>query len=116
MYLSGFVTAANANVLAGTIFEFLARNSRISVGVVGDVALSASNTFTFQIADTVIASNAQIFGKGVLTTSGVQNLGPVFPDDFFIQNEPGLAGQRLTLQIARATGNLAWAVIINEVG
>jgi len=116
MYLSGFVTATNANVLSGTLFEFLSRNSRISVAVIGDVALSASNLFTFSIADTVIASNAQIFCKGLLTTSGVQNLGPVFPDDFYIQNEPGLAGQRLTLQISRATGNLAWAVIINEVG
>lgn len=114
MYISGFVTATNTNVLSGSIYEFLARPSRISVGLWADVAISTGNVFTFQIGDTVIASAAQIFGN-VLTTSGVLVNGPKFPEDFYIQNEPGLAGQRLVLQITRGTGNLAWAVIITEV-
>jgi len=112
MYLSGFVAVTTANVLSGSVFEFLARPSRISVGVFTAVALSAANTFTFQIGDVIIANAAQVFDD-VLATSGKE--GPVFPDDFFIQNEPGLAGQRLVLQIARGTGNIAWAVIITEV-
>jgi hypothetical protein len=114
MVLSGFVAVTTANVLSGSIFEFLARPSRISVAVWNDVAIVATNNFTFQIGDSVICSAAQIFGN-VLTTSGVIRNGPAYPDDFFIQNEPGLAGQRLVLTIARATGNQAWCVIITEV-
>ena len=114
MYISGFVTASNPNVLSGSIYEFLARPSRISVGVWNDVAIASGNNFTFQIGDTVIASAAQVFGN-VLTTSGVIVNGPKFPEDFYIQNEPGLAGQRLVLQINRITGNISWAVIITEV-
>lgn len=113
MYLSGFVVATNANVLSGSVFEFLKRPSRISVAVYTAVAISSGNTFNFQIADTVIAQNAQIFDE-VLATSGKE--GPYYPDDFFIQNEPGLAGDRLILQITRGTGNIAWAVMITEVG
>jgi len=114
MYISGFVAATTSNVLSGNLFEFLARPSRISVGVWNDVALNAGNTFTFQIGDTVIASAVQVFGN-VLTTSGVIINGPKYPDDFFIQNEPGLAGQRLILQVSRATGNTAWVVFITEI-
>lgn len=113
MYIAGFVTATTANVLTGSIFEFLKRPSRLSVGVYGDVALNAGNTFTFQIGDTVIANASQVM-SGALTTSGqAEHLR--FPDDYVIQNEPGLAGDRLVFQIARATGNLAWAVMITEV-
>jgi hypothetical protein len=115
MIVAGFVTATTANVLSGSVFEFLARPARISVGLTNDVALSSGNTFTFQIGDTIIANAAQVFNRGFLTTSGVQDQGPKFPDDFFIQNEPGLAGQRLILQITRGTGNICWAVIITEV-
>jgi len=112
MVIAGFVVVTTSNVLSGSVYEFLARPSRISVGLWGDVALSVSNTFTFQIGDTIIANAAQIFGA-VLATSG--QLGPAYPRDFFVQNEPGLAGQRLVLQISRGTGNLAWVVMITEV-
>src|SRR5437867_11523889 len=115
MYLSGFVTTTTANVLSGSVFEFLKRPSRISVAVVSDVALSTGNSFTFQIGDQIVASSAQPFTYGLLTTSGVQNLGPIWPDHFHIQNEPGLAGDRLVLQITRGTGNIAWSCIIVEV-
>jgi hypothetical protein len=112
MVIAGFAVVSTANVLAGSVYEFLARPSRISVGVQSDVAISGGNVFTFQIGDVVIANAAQVFGA-VLATAGRQ--GPVWPDDFLVQNEPGLAGQRLILNIVRGTGNLAWAVIITEV-
>lgn len=113
MYVAGFVTATTANVLTGSIFEFLKRPSRVSIGVYADVALNAGNTFTFQIGDTVIANAAQVF-SGALTTSGqAEHLR--FPDDYVIQNEPGLAGDRMVLAIARAAGNIMWAVQITEV-
>jgi hypothetical protein len=115
MFLAGFVAASTSNVLSGSIFEFLKRPSRVSIAVVGDVALNAGNLFSFQIADVLVAQNAQIFCNGLLTTSGVQNLGPKFPDDFFVQNEPGLSGDRLVLSITRATGNISWACQIIEV-
>lgn len=114
MYISGFVAATTPNVLSGSIFEFLKRPSRVNIGVYSDVAINAGNTFTFQIGDTVIANAAVIFG-GALTTSG-QADHLRFPDDYVIQNEPGLAGDRMVLEITRAAGNLLWAVMITEVG
>jgi len=110
--ISGFAVATTPNVLGGSIFEFVRRPSRISVAVVSDVAISAANLFTFQVGDTTICRDAQVFGE-ILATSGRQ--GPIYPDDFLIQNEPALAGDRLVLQILRGTGNLAWAVMVTEV-
>lgn len=114
MVLAGFVSATNSNVLSGSIFEFVKRPSRISVGIWSDVAISAGNLYTFQIGDTVIGQNVQVFGN-LLTTSGVINNGPKFPEDFLIQNEPALVGDRLILAITRGTGNISWAVIMTEV-
>lgn len=113
MLLSGFVTATTTNVLTGSIFEFARRASRVSVAVYGDVALNLGNLFSFTVGDQVIALNAQVF-SGALTTSGqAEHLR--WPDDFLIQNEPVLAGERLILEIVRATGNLSWAVIMVPV-
>lgn len=113
MLLSGFVAVTNSNVLAGSLFEFIKRPSRVSVATLADAALNAGNTFTFIIGDVAIARDAQVFG-GALTTSGqAEHLR--FPDDFLIQNEPALPGDRLVFAIARAAGNIMWAVIITEV-
>ncbi len=110
MYISGFEAATNANVLSGSLFEFVRRPSRISIAVMNDVVVG-TNLFSFIIGDTTIARNAQIFG--LTPAAGGRPL--TFPHDFFIQNEPALAGDRLVLSITRGTGNQFWAVIITEV-
>jgi hypothetical protein len=115
MVLQGLVTSSNANVLSGSIFEFLKRPSRISVGLASSLAPAAGTNYTFQIGDTIVAQNAVIFGRGVVTTNGTGDPGPKFPDDFFIQNEPGLAGDRMVLSINVAGGTVTWCVIITEV-
>jgi len=114
MYLSGFVVATNLNVLSGSIFEFVKRPSRIDVAVACfDAALNAGNLFTFQIGDQVIAQNAQVFSY-TLTTSGATDR-MRYPDDYPIQQEPGLPGDRLILAVTRAAGSICWAVRITEV-
>lgn len=118
MMLSGVVSSTTANVISGSVYEFLKRPSRVSVGVKVEMsaARTVSNTgnlFTFQIGDTIIANAAQVFNWTMVTSGTAPSL--VFPDDFLIQNEPGLAGDRLILQITRAADAIAWAVIITEV-
>lgn len=111
MYLAGSVATTTANVLTGSIFEFLKRPSRISVGLQCNVAINVANTFSFEIQDQIVARDALIVGQGVIATSGYMK----FPDDYHLQNEPGLPGDRLTLQITRGTGVIIWSVIVTEV-
>lgn len=118
MMLSGLVTATTANVLTGSVYEFLKRPSRISVGTWCEIAAARTqsnvgNLFTFQIGDTIIANAAQVFNSTMVTSGVAKSL--AFPDDFLIQNEPGLAGDRLVLQITRAADAIVWAVLITEV-
>lgn len=108
MILAGFTAASATNVLGGSEFEFIARPSRVSVGVVGDSALNAGNLFTFQIGEVVIGRNVQVF-----SSTGVDVLR--WPTHFLIQNEPALPGQRMILRVDRAAGNILWAVNITEV-
>jgi hypothetical protein len=114
MLLSGFVAASNTNVIAGSIFEFIKRPTRIDVAVAEfTVALNAGNLFSFQIGDQVIAQNAQVFSYALTTSGATDRLR--FPDDFFIQQEPALPGDRLILSITRAAGNICWVVRLTEV-
>lgn len=114
MFLGGFVAATTANVLAGTLFEFLKRPSRINVGIVGDVAISAGNNWSFNIGDQIVVQTAQVFP--VIVNANVGFLAGIeYPTHFWVQMEPGLAGDRLVLSITRATGNIFWAVQITEV-
>lgn len=113
MLIMGFTALTNASVLAGSIFEFLKRPSRINVAVASDVLINAANTFSLSIGDQIICSNAVI--PPIVTSSAVFTAGLIYPDHFFIQNEPGLPGDRLVLSIARSAGNLHWAVQITEV-
>lgn len=113
MLISGFVVASNVNVLQGSIFEFVKRPSRIDVAVAAfDTALGV-NLFSFQIGDQVVGQNCQVFSFA-LTTSGSTSL-LRYPDDFMIQQEPALPGDRLILGITRAAGSICWAVRITEV-
>jgi hypothetical protein len=118
MMLAGITAATLANALSGSVYEFVKRPSRISVGLAVEISAArtqsnAGNTFTFQIGDTIIANAAQVFNETMVTSGVAKSLR--FPDDFFIQNEPALAGDRLILNIVRAADAIAWAVIINEV-
>jgi len=114
MLISGFVVASSVNVMQGSLFEFIKRPSRVDVAVAAfDVALNGGNLFTFQIGDQVITQNAQVFSYA-LTTSGSTSL-LRYPDDFMIQQEPSLPGDRLILGITRAAGSICWAVRITEV-
>ena len=116
--ISGLVTATTANVLSGSVFEFVKRPSRISVGLACEIAAARTqsntgNTFTFQIGDTVIANAAQVFNETMVTSGVAKSLR--FPDDFFIQNEPGLAGDRLILNVIRGADAIVWCVMMTEV-
>lgn len=116
MLMQGFVALSNANVLAGTLFEFITRPSRVSVAVVSDVAINSGNTWTLQIADRVIVPN----GAGTVQPPQINSatsviVGVVYPDSYHVQNEPGFPGNRLVLAIVRAAGNIMWSVQIIEV-
>lgn len=114
MLISGFTAVSNTNVLAGSLFEFVKRPARVSVAILGDVTINAGNLYTFQVADNVIISNGQVFPP-VVNTATSFIVGPVWPDNYHIQNEPALAGDRLVLSITRATGNILFSVMITEV-
>lgn len=114
MLLSGFTAASLANAISGSIFEFIKRPSRIDVAVAAfDVALNAGNLFSFQIGDQVITQNAQVFSYALTTSGATDRLR--FPDDFLIQQEPALPGDRLILSITRAAGTICWAARVTEV-
>lgn len=113
MLIQGFTAVTNASVLAGSIFEFLKRPSRLNVAVASDVVINGGNTFSLSIGDQIIASAAVIMP--VVTSTAVFTAGLVWPDHFMIQNEPGLPADRVVLSINRAAGNIMWAVQITEV-
>lgn len=114
MLLAGFVAVTTANVLTGSIFEFIKRPARVSVAVLGDVAINAGNVYTFQIGDVVVASNAQVMPP-VVNTATSFIVGITYPNCYHIQNEPALPGDRLVLAVTRATGNIMWEVQVVEV-
>jgi len=114
MLLAGFVAATNANVLSGTLFEFIKRPSRINVAVLGDAAINSGNLWSFTIGDQIVVSNAQVFPDTVNTATSFI-VGIRYPDHYHVQNEPALAGDRLVLSLTRAAGNIMWQVQITEV-
>jgi len=115
MLIQGFTAATSANVLAGELFEFLRRPSRVSVAVMSDVALNAGNTWSFQIADRTIAQGEVIMPPAAVNTATSFIAGIIYPDNYHIQNEPGFPNDRLVLGITRAAGNILWSVQIIEV-
>lgn len=114
MVIQGFNAATSGNVLAGELFEFLRRPSRVSVAVVGDVAINVGNTWSFQIADRIVAQSEQVM-PALVNTGTSFIVGVVYPDHYHVQNEPGFPNDRLVLSVVRATGNIMWSVQIVEV-
>ena len=83
--------SANENILAGSAFEFLRRNSIVSIGLTGDATGLVAN----------IQSGADI----VLEESPleVKTSFPVIPDEMYY-NDVGVAGDRLVIRVRNTTG------------
>jgi hypothetical protein len=113
LYISGFSLGPVTNVLFDSVWEFLSVPSLVSVAVVYPAAISASRTWSFFLGARLIAQNVVAFGR-VLTVEGVLSESPMWPRDFYIRDEPGLAGERLVLSVSAAV-NYRWAVFITEV-
>lgn len=83
--------AVNPNLFAGSAFEYLRRNSLVSVGVTA----AATGTFaTFTSGADLIAEE---FAPAVLTRY------PVIPDEMYY-SDVGVQGDRLVLRVRNPTG------------
>ena len=114
MLILSQVTASSTNVLAGSIFEFIKRPSRVSVAVSGRIVPVIGNIWSFQIGDVVVAQNAVVQTSRAVTIA----LGSAieWPKDFLLQNEPALPGDRLVLAITVGSADtIAFAVVVTEV-
>lgn len=107
--MQGSVTVAandvSTNQLAGELFEFLSRPSRIVLYTTGSATgLNA----TLLVGGLAFANDQAI---------GLQNRFPIVPDDFFV-DAGGFAGERLVLTFRNTTaGGLTafWKVEVNAV-
>lgn len=99
--------ATNANVLAGSAYEFLPYNAVLDIGLCSNAAGDHQVT--------VLAGSDTL-----LEESGVSraNRVPIFPDDYQIR-DVALGGERLTIRTRNTTGVAAtifWAVRITPLG
>jgi len=83
--------AVSANVLAGELFEFLSRPSRIAVYVLGAVI---GTNCTFLLGGVSFSNDQAVPNKAGF---------PIIPDDFFV-DAGGFAGERLVLTFRNTTG------------
>ncbi len=94
--------AVSANVLAGELFEFLARASRIVLFTTGSATgLNA----TLLVGGLAFANDQAI---------SLQNRFPIVPDDFFV-DAGGFPGERLILTFRNTTGAALTAFFKVEV-
>lgn len=91
--------AANENILQGSAFEFLRRNSVVSIGLTG--------------AATGLVANIQSGADIVLEESplAVSTDFPIIPDEMYY-NDVGTAGDRLVIRVRNTTGG---AVIVRAI-
>lgn len=83
--------AVNQNLLSGSAFEFLRRNSLVSMGV----AAAATGSFvTIQSGADIVAEE---FAPSVLTRY------PIIPDEMYY-SDAGMAGDRLVIRARNPTG------------
>lgn len=100
---SRFVTAlaagaVNANILAGSQFEFLGSPSRVQIYGIDDTAGAGG-----------VAEMEVFFGQELQLTQSPMNLkaaGPEVPEDLLV-DDVGAAGDRITIRIAETGGALA---------
>lgn len=99
--------AVTANVLAGSVYEYLPWNARVEFGIVGDAAGEGRVT-CLSGSDTVLEESSV----------SRQARFPVYPDDFSLV-DVAAGGERLVIK-HRNTGaganNLFWAVRLTPLG
>lgn len=83
--------AVNQNLLAGSAFEFLRRNSLVSAGV---TAAATGSFATFQSGADIVVEE---FAPAVLTRY------PIIPDEMYY-SDVGAAGDRLVIRVRNPTG------------
>lgn len=114
MLVAGGTISQGGNIFAGSVWEFLRRPSLVSFGIVRSAAIALTPTVSFFVGSR-LAAVFNIFGQSVTVAGSLQN-GPKFPEDFYVINEPGVAGDRLQAVSTGSSGVTAWALIITEVG
>ena len=92
----------NENVLSGSAFEFLRRNSIVSIGATG----SATGLFV----------TVQSGGDIVLEESpaAIKTTFPVIPDEMFY-NDVGTVGDRLVVRVRNSTGGALTIRVLVQV-
>lgn len=119
MIISG-TTGGAAGVffpLATETWQFLRAPSLVSLGVwpVSVSALSALRNYSFYVAGRKVVDQAIIW-PSIILIEGVRKTGPKFPSDFYVIDEPGMAGDRLVLEVSlNATVFIGFVLIITEV-
>jgi len=94
--------AVNANIIAGSQFEFLGVPSRVQIYAVGDpLAAGPYNLEVFFGQELELAD-----GPGPI---GVAEVGPVVPDDLVL-DDVGAAGDRIVIRVSE-TGGIASAIV-----
>lgn len=87
------VVAANAvvdNILSGSSFEFLRRNSVVSAGIVGSATGLVAN---IQSGADIVLEESPLLVKGTM---------PIIPDDMAF-NDVGAQGDRLVIRVRNTT-------------
>jgi hypothetical protein len=95
------LTSTNANIIAGSQFEFAVMNQLINLGFKAEATGLKINIF---LNDQLLAEDLEPAIGAAATTK------PVMPDDYPVTNEGMLAGDRLTIRVQNTTGA---AVILN---
>lgn len=98
MYADADVVAANTttdNIFAGNQFEFPEVDCYIDIGF----TISATGLYV-----SVFFAGRTIARDLLPNVRAAAPANPVYPDDYFILNEPCLAGERLTCQARNTTG------------
>jgi len=102
-------TSTNANILSGSIFEFLPADMVLNLGFVME---GAGLLVT-------ILRNGEIIAEDVVPNIGAAaTTMPKIPDDYMVTEEPFLAGDRLTVKVQNTSGGalyLNYAVNYTEV-
>lgn len=95
MFIQGSVSinagTTNSNIIAGSQFEYLPRNARVDIGLVGSA--------TGLVADVTI-------GQDLIAQSmalSLQNRMPIVPDDYSL-SEVGIGGERIVIKVTNPTG------------
>lgn len=83
--------AVNDNILSGSSFEFLRRNSVVSIGLAGSATGLVAN---IQSGADIVLEESPILVKTTM---------PTIPDDMYY-NDAGITGDRLVIRVRNTTG------------